>query len=190
MPHVGGGEITVPLVGVLADTRREHLVPAVEEADRHRAAAEVLERAPADDAKLVARRKLPAKPQAEWLVHLLKHHARAADVLMQVTAPCGSHSAARFPERALRLDEAHGAARLRHGEEFVDGLIGKNRQVGVSASGGHAAVAAQKHPEIAVADDIHQERWQVVHVANADVRLTGDRRERRAAGCRRTRRTM
>ena len=115
-------------------------------------------------------------------MHLLKHDAGAADVLVKMTAAGSRHAAARFPERALRLHEADGAARLRHGQEFVDRLVGKDREIGVATASSDAAIAPEKHPEVAVTDDVHQERRKLVDVADADVRLPGDGGDRRSGG--------
>ena len=115
-------------------------------------------------------------------MHLLKHDAGAADVLVQVAAAGGGYPAAWFPECALRLHEADGAARLRHGQEFVDRLVGKDRKIGVATASSDAAVTPEKHPKVAVTDDVHQERRKLVDVADADVRLAGDGGDRRSGG--------
>ena len=87
--HVGGRQVAVPLVGLLADTRREQLVPAVERPHRHGRPSNILERAVPHDAVDFAGSQLPPQPEAERLVDLLEDDARAELVLVQMPLAAG-----------------------------------------------------------------------------------------------------
>jgi hypothetical protein len=55
------------------------------------------------------------------------------------------------------FDEKHGqcAAGVGVAQDFVHGLIGEQGGVGIDAAGGERRVAADKQPEVGVADDGH-----------------------------------
>src|SRR5579871_4469684 len=62
-------------------------------------------------------------------------------------------------------------------KDLIDGLIRKQRGIGVHATGGKGCVAADEQPQVAVADHGHQKRREPVDVANAVVRLAVDLRK-------------
>src|SRR5580692_2850760 len=59
-------------------------------------------------------------------------------------------------------------------QNLVRRLVGEERMVGISPSGGEGRVAANEQPVIAVTDHTHQKGIKLIDMADADVGLAID----------------
>ena len=63
------------------------------------------------------------------------------------------------------------AGAVRMAQNFIHRLVGEEGVVGIAPTGGEGRVAAGKNPELAVADNAHEEGLERIDVADADVGL-------------------
>src|SRR5664280_422505 len=80
-----------------------------------------------------------------------------------------------LPNLALALS-LHDEDRFTAGDfgrvmDFIIGVVGEERQIGIAPSGCQGAIAGDKHPMIGAADDAHEKRPHPVVIGNLIITL-------------------
>ena len=154
---------------LLLDARRQQVPQAVDGDQGEGGVTGGLELAVSDETVALRGRPALAKDEAEVLVGLFKPDAVTLDAFVEAAGD--GMVAARVRRKRLPQDDARGGGhskrrdRTDHAGAIVNpvhGLIGEECGVGIPSPGRQRPPARNEHPQIGTADQIDQERRQVL----------------------------